>query len=325
MIPEVRAEESAMRIGCALAGAAEQWQRQRKAMRKLRACDVAVVSAAKSGRTWLAVMISHVYHQRLGIDRREVIRFDNFRRANRAAPTIFFSHDNRKDEARSPRFRARHFRGVKTILLVRDPRDTAVSAYFNSFRHPDDPRPSLHRKGMTEFVIDSRLPRLIEFLRRWQHQIGEVDRHLVVRYEDLRSRPQAELARAMRFIEDRPPGAAEIARAVEFASFENLRRKEAAGFFATDRLRAADAAKPETFKVRRGKVGGYGDYFTPDQLARIQDQMARAGLDALGYLPAPVPDDAGPTMAAEALSPAGTGRPGRKGALAGASARGGEM
>jgi alcohol sulfotransferase len=298
-----------MKAGAALRDAIEGWQRQRKSVRKMRASDVAIVSAGKSGRTWLAVLISHVYHQRLGIDEREVIRFDNFRRLTPAAPTIFFTHDNRKDEERTPRFRASDFRGIKTILLVRDPRDTAVSSYFNNFRHPDDPRPVLHGKGIADFVIRNRLPRLISFLQRWHDQISKIERRLVVRYEDLRSRPQAELARIMQFIDNRPPVAAEIAAAVEFASFDNMKRREAANFFTTDRLRAADPAKEETFKVRRGKVGGYRDYFDADQLAAIEALMAAANLGAFGYLPAPIPSEAGPPAAGGARGPAGRDEP----------------
>ena len=58
-----------------------------------------IFSKAKSGRTWLAAMISHVYHQRLGLPESEIIRFDNFHRMDKRAPRILFSHDNAKDAA----------------------------------------------------------------------------------------------------------------------------------------------------------------------------------------------------------------------------------
>jgi hypothetical protein len=254
----------------------------------LRAADAVVVSAAKSGRTWLAVLISHVYHQRFGIDEQQVIRSDNFRRLNPAAPSIYFTHDNRKDRERTPRFDALQFRGIKTILLVRDPRDTAVSAYFNRFRHPDKPRLGPYRRSMADFVIQSRMPKLIEFMQRWHRHLAQIDRHIVVRYEDLRSRPQAELARIMSFIDQRAPTAAEIANAVSFAAFENLHRKEAGRFFGTSRLMSDDPANPDAFKVRRGKVGGYRDYFTAEELGQIEALVRDADLGAFGYWPNPV-------------------------------------
>lgn len=261
-----------------------RWQRQRKALRKLRSADAAIVSAAKSGRTWLAVMISHIYHQRLGIPEREVIRGDNFRRLDPRAPSLYFTHDNRKDQAHRPRFRASHFRRVKTILLVRDPRDAAVSAYFNGFRDRRQPRAAA-AEPIDRMVVGRKMPQVIRFLERWQRQLPRIERHLVVRYEDLRRCPEQELARVVRFIDEREPSPEEIANAVAFAAFDDLRRKEASGFFATDRLQVRDPSRPESFKVRRGKVGGYRDYFTPDQLARIEALIEAAGLRAFGYRP----------------------------------------
>ena len=48
-------------------------------------------------------------------------------------------------------------------------------------------------------------------------------------------------------------------------SFDNLKRREAGNFFATDRLRPVDQADPDSFKVRRGTVGGWRDYFDAAQ------------------------------------------------------------
>jgi hypothetical protein len=56
----------------------------------------------------------------------------------------------------------------------------------------------------------------------------------VVRDEDLRTQSDAEFPRVMQFIDGRP----------------------------SDRLRPADPANPDSLRVRRGRVGGYRDYFT---------------------------------------------------------------
>ena len=62
--------------------------------------------------------------------------------------------------------------------------------------------------------------------------------------------------------------------------------QEAGGFFATDRLRPTDGADPNAFKVRRGKVGGYRDYFDPSQVAAIDRLVAERLAPELGYGPA---------------------------------------
>ncbi len=42
-------------------------------------------------------------------------------------------------------------------------------------------------------------------------------------------------------------------------------------------------ANPDSFKVRRAKVGGYRDYFTDEQLARIDAMVDQELLPVIGY------------------------------------------
>lgn len=262
-------------------------KKQVKRRRKIRHADVLVVSQAKSGRTWLAVMISHVYHRRHAIDEREIVRFDNFRRIDGRVPSIGFSHDNRKDAQHSPLLDPGDLRGCRTLLLVRDPRDVVVSAYFQSLRNEGgfggEPPP------LFDYVVRDKLPQVIDFLKRWAQQLPELEQALIVRYEDLRAAPEQELTRIMTFIDGRAPAPDEIRAAVEFAAFDNLRRREAEGFFGTSRLQPGDAADADSFKVRRGKVGGYRDYFDDRQIEEIEAMMAAADFECFGYRAAPQP------------------------------------
>jgi hypothetical protein len=48
-------------------------------------------------------------------------------------------------------------------------------------------------------------------------------------------------------------------------------------------MRARDRSNPDSYKVRRAKVGGYRDYFEDDQLARI-DALVQSSLSPVfGY------------------------------------------
>lgn len=263
---------------------------------KVRKADVLLVSHAKSGRTWLAAMISHVYHRRYGIPEGEIVRYNNFKRLHPAVPSILFSHDNRKDALNTPLIKASDLDGRRTLLLVRDPRDVAVSAYFQSLRNEGALAEDL--PPMFEAVLQ-KLPLVIAFLRRWAQQVERTEQAMAVRYEDLRREPEKELARIMQFVDGHAPAAEEIRAAVEFAEFKSLRQKEAQGFFTTTRLRPRDAGNPDSFKVRRGRVGGYRDYFNAEQLAAIEAVMAEAGLEGFGYAANPVSVGAEP--AAEEL------------------------
>ena len=61
---------------------------------KLQKADIVVVSFGKSGRTWLRVMISHLFRVMYKLPENAILGFDNFHNLNRAVPKIFFTHDN---------------------------------------------------------------------------------------------------------------------------------------------------------------------------------------------------------------------------------------
>jgi len=266
-----------------LRAAVDRLRRVIKRRRKLAAADVVVVSHAKSGRTWLATMISHVYHQRYGIPESELIQFDNFHKLDRRVPRILFSHDNRKDAAKSPLFKPEDLGRQKVVLLVRHPCDVAVSSYFQSFRNLRKGVEPGHAGGpIAEYVLDFKLPLVLAWLRRWHAQLERIDQLLVVRYEDLRAAPEQELGRIFTFIEGQADQDT-IEAAVEFASFEQMKQKEAANFFKSDKLRPGDPGDPGSFKVRKGRVGGYREHFTAQQLQRLDAMLDEADLRVFGY------------------------------------------
>ncbi|MEM7022318.1 MAG: sulfotransferase domain-containing protein [Pseudomonadota bacterium] len=246
---------------------------------RLARSDVVVVSHPKSGRTWLAAMISHVYHQLHGVPAQTLIRYDNFHRLQPEIPRIFFHDDHPLPGGRRmvpPSF----YKRKKVILLLRDPRDVAVSWYFQLRRNKAD-EGRIEPRSLFRFVVES-LPLIMTFFRHWQRDVGLMQDCLVVRYEDLRGATDHELSRIMGFIgADCAPET--IRRAVEFAAFDNLQSKERQGFFEGDRLRPGSAGDPKSFKVRRGKVGGYQDEFTAEQLARINALVDDPATARFGY------------------------------------------
>ena len=71
----------------------------------------------------------------------------------------------------------------------------------------------------------------------------------------------------------------ELCRRVDSGGWENLRRAEAADAFRSASLRAANPADPESYKVRRGKIGGYVDYLSPGDIAYIDEREAESGCE----------------------------------------------
>jgi len=65
-----------------------------------------------------------------------------------------------------------------------------------------------------------------------------------------------------------------IDAAIEFSRFDNMRKLETANAFKSDRLRPANAGDAESFKTRKGKIGGYREYFTAADLDYVNTRIA---------------------------------------------------
>ena len=75
----------------------------------------------------------------------------------------------------------------------------------------------------------------------------------------------------------------ELAATAAWASFENLKKLEAAGHFRRGGIQLLDPEDPTTRKVRRGKVGGYRDDFGPEQVGELEHLIASRLSPTFGY------------------------------------------
>jgi hypothetical protein len=236
-------------------------------------------------------MISYLFHLKYGTPETEIIKFDNLHRLDPRVPKIYYTRYADLIAPDVTSGRSSLDRNARLVFLFRDPRDVAVSYYFHLQKRstpverarkaiPD----AVLAKSLFDFVVDDQfgLPHIVQLMNRWIGHYAALGRAIMVRYEDLRAAPGAELGRIMQFI-GTPCRPDELDQAIEFASLENLRQKESGRFFGTDRLRPTDSADPDSFKVRRGKVGGYRDYFNAAQLAVIDSMVEERLAPVLGY------------------------------------------
>jgi hypothetical protein len=76
----------------------------------------------------------------------------------------------------------------------------------------------------------------------------------------------------------------QVQQAVEFAAYDNMKKMEEDTFFKGSgaRVKPGDKDNPQSFKVRKAKVGGYRDYFSDEQCQQLEEMVAQ--LDPLfGY------------------------------------------
>jgi hypothetical protein len=285
------------------AHALERWRRGREEFHKLGLADAVVVSYGKSGRTWLRTLLSRYYQLVYELPEQSFLGFDNLHRKDSRVASVFFTHDNYLRGFTGNLDSKRDFYDKKLVLLVRRPQDVAVSQFFQ-WKYRMRPRKKTMNRypahesdiSLFDFVMDedAGVPAVVDFLNGWARELPHVKDHLVIRYEDMRSNPTEVFGRVAEFLGE-PVKPDWLADAVEFASIENMRSMEKDLFFrlSGSRLTPRDPSNPDSYKVRRAKVGGYRDYFDDEQIARV-DEFVRSRLSAsFGYsdpAEAPVPD-----------------------------------
>ena len=266
---------------------------------KSRNADIMVINHHKCGGTWFRVMLSRLYQMHYGLPSRRIVKSDEFYNRNRAMPRFLISNGYYTYESVTQDVLDETGPGVaigkKVILLARHPCDVAVSWYLqitkrtkaykrelinSTLRQPID----RDKISMWDFLMHEELglPGVIEFHNMWERHLAGNDASLIIRYEDLRSYPVETMSKVTEFL-DTPFNKEEIEHAVEFASFDNMRMLEQSGYFRNSSMTLRNKKDPSTLKARRGKVGGFRDYFTDDQVA-IMEEMVRDRLSpTFGY------------------------------------------
>lgn len=194
-----------------------------------------VISYPKSGRTWLRVMLDE-------LNASAVFSHANFRHPTQITAEV----------RREPRLYRR------ALVLLRDPRDVIVSAY-----HTHTKREHIRRDGLSDVIRDPVMgfERILHFNLLWAEWATREPHIGLMTYECLSTSGATAISDVLRFFgvkrsED------EVQRVFERNQLDKMREREAKGEY-KDRygkiLMPRDPNDPDSFKVRKGQVGGYQD------------------------------------------------------------------
>ena len=259
-----------------------------------------IVAHPKSGNTWLKFMLTFLYASRHNIPTEELSRYSELALRNPEIPGFaatngYYSYESAVGEklsANAPECELRH---KPVVLLARNPCDIAVSWYFQFTR-----RQSRHKQELINHAIEHPVDRktismwdfvrhsdiglefLIDYLNTWEQNLAGLDQSLILRYEDMRTKPAEVLKRIVSLMGDHFSDE-DIDKAVEFGAFDNLRKLESEGFFRQGGMTLRNPKDPESFKVRRAKIGGFRDYFTPEQADELEQLMLSRLSPTFGY------------------------------------------
>jgi hypothetical protein len=234
--------------------------------------DVIFASYPKCGSTWLTFMLSDLLwgageHQEI-TDSRYIPGVGGEHLGQHRLPSgglLLRTHERYRPCCK------------KAIYVVRDGRDAAVSLYFHIQRVTG------MEASFSEF--------LEHFLRgsfvgagAWHDHVNhwldapcfQNGRGLLVRYEDMKRDAHRELQRCAEFLEFDATDE-QIAKSVAAGSFDKMRKTEGR----TDLIVHKEKGPAISF-VRKGIVGDWQNYFSPQDLERFNAASHRA-MDRLGY------------------------------------------
>src|ERR1700738_1884666 len=242
--------------------------------RELSGGDAIVISVPKSGRTWVRTFLCAYFCKRTGHP--FTLRPDRYHEPG--IPRLIFSHDLAEQRMKArlwDRIRgkylvpARELTRARVILLVRDPRDAFVSLYMQLVHRTKETPQRLKEKTAGDLLRDRRygIMSIIKTMNRWFAEFARRQNFTLLHYESLRAAPAENFRALLATLGETSPDPEAFPHAVEFSDFANMQRLEAAGVFDSKILRSRDVRNPESFKVRRGKVGGFRDYLSSEDQA----------------------------------------------------------
>jgi hypothetical protein len=237
--------------------------------RQLSGGDAIVVSIPKSGRTWVRAFLCAYFCEKTGQP------FTLEPEQYEGVPRIIYTHDlfeqrtkaDRWDKLRGKYLIPRRERIRRPIiLLARDPRDAFVSLYIQLTRRTKETPNELKQRSASELLRDPAfgIESMVAVMNSWLTEWSGQPAFLLLRYETLRVNPVPGFRELLQLLGERPIDEVAFGRALEFADFGHMKKLEVSGAFDSKILRAGDTRDPESFKVRRGKIGGFEDYLSPD-------------------------------------------------------------
>jgi len=250
-----------------------------------------ILSIPKSGRTWVRTFLCAYFCKRYGRE----FTLEPEHCGEPGIPRLIFSHDCFEHRTKGDlwdRIRGKYLvpkkelRRAKIVLLVRDPRDCFVSLYVQMTRRDRGAPDEFKRKTVSDLLRGKKfgVRAIIKTMNAWLNEFSDRDDFTIIRYESLREFPRENFRTLLAVLGETTPDVSIFQAALDFSEFENMKKMEAAGAFDSKILRPGDVRDPESFKVRRGKVGGYREYLS------AEDQEYAAGaltkLDSrFGYSP----------------------------------------
>ena len=230
--------------------------------------EIYIVSYPKCGRTWLRALIGTYLSMKYNLPEKKILETE-FMSSKAGLLTTSFTHDNSSwMDLNSPAKQKTQYANKKIILLNRNLKDVLISAYFQAVK-----REGVFSGTISEFIRDKKFGALtiILFYSEWYDQKHVPKKYIHISYEELHNNTRKVLSKVLNFMGESKIDENNIIQAIDYCSFNNLKKAELENRFNSFRLQTNTTNDPESFKVRRGKINGYIDYLSEKDITYINN------------------------------------------------------
>lgn len=227
---------------------------------------VNAVSFPKSGRSWIQLMVAKIYSELTDNPISTILNDEHPKYHNifsgQKMPHVFFSHGHHNGKiCQGGYFPKAYYQNKRVFLLVRDPRDVVVSHYYYEKWHYEAFSSNLSdflRYPFQSVGWKSRKSRygirpIINYMNAWAANISLFKDIYVAHYEDFKEDVDNQLRILVDYIGINP-GDDVLAEAIDYGSFDNMRKLEQTGSLDWHGLEGSEDERG--LKVRKGIVGG---------------------------------------------------------------------
>jgi len=265
------------------------WLREHRLAQRMRLANkkysAFVLSIPKSGRTWNRLMLGFYLTRVLGKNPESALNLTELCRESNIS-LIAYSHNGTSFTDKLPPTSKliaspTEWENRKVLLLIRDNRDVLVSAYFHCRYREKSFDGTISEYIRNPFVG---ILKLVTALNRWhkmQYLAKDVE---ILPYEDMHSMPISALKKTLIFAGIENPVDSYMDEAINFTRMENLQKLENANYFQSIEMQNK-SGDPRARKVREGKIGGFREHLSADDIAYIDEMEQKIG-NPYAYRPA---------------------------------------
>ncbi len=239
--------------------------------------DVYIVSHPKCGRTWLRLLIGKALCENFGFpDEKMLDIYKLTSKAGMLRTHLIHDHTSYTESYKhySLSKDKRIYANKKVIFLVRSIKDVLVSYYFHVTKRDND-----FNGSISDFIRTEKygVKRLVNFYNSWYESRNIPLEFMILRYEDMMYDSETNLIKTLKFLGLDNIDVNTIIKAVEFAKFENLKKLERDGFFNRKAMKVVNKSDDESYKMRKGKIGGYEQYLNEEDIKYIDSVIQEIG------------------------------------------------